>query len=67
MMRRVLRDGNTTGAYAAATALGAPLVGDFAVISLSDILTPWNLIERWLRATAESDFVIVLYNPQSKG
>lgn len=56
-----------TAATATAAKLGAPLVGDFAVISLSDILTPWNLIERRLRAAAESDFVIVLYNPQSKG
>jgi precorrin-3B C17-methyltransferase len=56
-----------TAATAAAATLGAPLVGDFAVISLSDILTPWSLIERRLRAAAESDFVIVLYNPQSKG
>jgi precorrin-3B C17-methyltransferase len=56
-----------TAATAAAATLGAPLVGDFAVISLSDILTPWNLIEKRLRAAAESDFVIALYNPQSKG
>lgn len=56
-----------TAATAAAATLGAPLVGDFAVISLSDILTPWSLIERRLRAAAESDFVIILYNPQSKG
>ena len=56
-----------TAATAAAATLGAPLVGDFAVVSLSDILTPWSLIERRLRAAAESDFVIVLYNPQSKG
>jgi precorrin-3B C17-methyltransferase len=56
-----------TAATAAAATLGAPLVGDFAVVSLSDILTPWNLIERRLRAAAESDFVITLYNPQSKG
>lgn len=56
-----------TAATAAAATLGAPLVGDFAVISLSDILTPWNLIEKRLRAAAEADFVIVLYNPQSQG
>jgi precorrin-3B C17-methyltransferase len=56
-----------TAATAAAAALGAPLVGDFAVISLSDILTPWNLIEKRLRAAAEAGFVIVLYNPQSQG
>jgi precorrin-3B C17-methyltransferase len=56
-----------TAATAAAASLGAPLVGDFAAISLSDILTPWSLIERRLRAAAKSDFVIALYNPQSKG
>lgn len=56
-----------TAATAAAATLGAPLVGDFAAISLSDILTPWSLIAKRLRAAAESDFVIVLYNPQSKG
>ena len=56
-----------TAATAAAASLGAPIVGDFAVISLSDILTPWDLIERRLRAVAETDFVVVLYNPQSRG
>lgn len=56
-----------TAATAAAATLGAPLVGDFAVLSLSDILTPWNLIEKRLRAAAEADLVIVLYNPQSQG
>lgn len=56
-----------TAATAAAAALGAPLVGDFAVVSLSDILTPWSIIEKRLRAAAEADFVIVLYNPQSEG
>jgi precorrin-3B C17-methyltransferase len=56
-----------TAATAAAATLGAPLMGDFVVISLSDILIPWNLIEKRLRAAAEADFVIVLYNPQSHG
>ncbi len=56
-----------TAANAAAATLGAPLIGDFAVISLSDLLTPWNLIERRLRAAAEADLVIALYNPQSRG
>ncbi|MEM3437579.1 MAG: precorrin-3B C(17)-methyltransferase [Nitrososphaerales archaeon] len=55
-----------TSATAAAASLGAPLMVDFAVISLSDILTPWELIEKRLRAAVEADFVIVLYNPQSK-
>jgi len=52
-------------ATAAASKLGAPIVGDFAVISLSDLLTPWSQIEKRLEAAAEADFVIVLYNPQS--
>jgi precorrin-3B C17-methyltransferase len=56
-----------TAATAAASRLGAPLVSDFAVISLSDLLTPWNLIERRLHAAGEANFVIVLYNPQSEG
>jgi precorrin-3B C17-methyltransferase len=56
-----------TAANAAAATLGAPLIGDFAVISLSDLLTPWDLIEKRLKAAAEADFVIALYNPQSKG
>jgi precorrin-3B C17-methyltransferase len=56
-----------TAATAAASRLGAPLVSDFAVISLSDLLTPWDLIERRLHAAGEANFVIVLYNPQSEG
>ena len=56
-----------TAATAAAAKLGAPLVSDFAVISLSDLLTPWNVIEKRLEAATEADFVIVLYNPQSPG
>src|SRR5574337_637003 len=52
---------------AAASRLGAPLMHDFACISLSDRLTPWDVIERRLHAAAEADFVIVLYNPRSKG
>ena len=56
-----------TAATAAASRLGAPLVTDFAVISLSDLLTPWKSIEKRLHAASEADFVIVLYNPQSEG
>jgi precorrin-3B C17-methyltransferase len=56
-----------TAATAAAALLGAPLVTDFAVISLSDLLTPWSVIEKRLYAAAEANFVIVLYNPQSEG
>ncbi len=51
---------------AAAALLGAPLMHDFAVISLSDLLTPWELIEKRLHAAAGADFVIALYNPRSK-
>jgi precorrin-3B C17-methyltransferase len=56
-----------TAATAAASQLGAPLVTDFAVISLSDLLTPWALIEKRLHAAGQADFVVVLYNPQSMG
>lgn len=53
-------------AFVAASALlGAPLMHDFASISLSDLLTPWELIERRLEAAASADFVIALYNPKS--
>lgn len=51
----------------AAAALGAPLMHDFAVISLSDLLTPWPLIRRRLDAAGSADFVVALYNPRSKG
>ncbi|MBI1811126.1 MAG: precorrin-3B C(17)-methyltransferase, partial [Nitrospirae bacterium] len=44
-----------------------PLMHDFASISLSDRLTPWELIEKRLDAAAKADFVIILYNPKSKG
>lgn len=52
---------------AAASLLGAPLSHDFACVSLSDRLTPWELIEKRLSLAAEADFVIALYNPKSKG
>ena len=48
-----------------AAILGAPLMHDFAVISLSDLMTPWAVIEKRLRAAAAADFVICLYNPAS--
>jgi precorrin-3B C17-methyltransferase len=51
---------------AAAALLGAPLGHDFAVISLSDLLTPWELIEKRLSAAAAADFVVVLLNPKSR-
>jgi cobalt-precorrin 5A hydrolase/precorrin-3B C17-methyltransferase len=50
----------------AASRVGAPLGHDFCAISLSDLLTPWPAIERRLRAAAESDFVVALYNPVSQ-
>lgn len=53
-------------AASCAARLGAPLMNDFSVISLSDLLTEWKDIETRLEAAARSDFVIVLYNPQSK-
>jgi precorrin-3B C17-methyltransferase len=51
---------------AGAALLGAPLTHDFAVVSLSDLLTPWSVIAERLEAAARADFVIVLYNPKSK-
>ena len=55
-----------TAALSGAALLGSPLTNDFAVISLSDLLTPWEIIERRLRSAAEGDFAICLYNPGSK-
>jgi cobalt-precorrin 5A hydrolase/precorrin-3B C17-methyltransferase len=55
-----------TAAQAAASLLGAPLANDFAVLSLSDLLTPRHTIERRLDALAAADIVIALYNPQSQ-
>ncbi len=51
---------------AAAAILGAPLMHDFSVISLSDLLTPWDLIKKRAEAVAAADFVVSLYNPKSK-
>ena len=51
---------------ASASILGAPLMHDFAVISLSDWMTPWELIQKRARLAGEGDFVIALYNPKSK-
>lgn len=56
-----------TAACSGAALLGAPLTHDFAVISLSDRLTSWELIEKRLRSAAQSDLSIVLYNPASHG
>lgn len=54
-----------TAALSGAAVLGAPVNHDFCVISLSDLLTPWEKIEKRLRAAADGDFAIVLYNPSS--
>ena len=51
---------------AGAALLGAPLTHDFAVISLSDLMTPWEVIEKRIEHAAAADFVIVLYNPRSR-
>jgi len=56
-----------TAASTAAAGLGAPLMHDFAVISLSDLLTPWAQVEERLHRAGAGDFVVVLYNPRSRG
>ncbi|MEW6696664.1 MAG: precorrin-3B C(17)-methyltransferase [Bacillota bacterium] len=56
-----------TAASAAAASLGAPLMNDFAVISLSDLLTPWETMLKRIESAAAGDFVMVLYNPRSHG
>lgn len=58
--------GGVTAATSGAALLGAPLGNDFCTISLSDYLTPWEQIGKRLRAAAEADFIIVLYNVGSK-
>ncbi len=55
-----------TAALSGAAELGAPLSDDFCVISLSDLLTPWEFIEKRLLSAAEGEFCIALYNPSSK-
>ena len=50
----------------AASRVGAPLMHDFCAISLSDLLTPWPVIQKRLQAAAEGDFIVALYNPKSK-
>ena len=55
-----------SAAFSGAAVLGAPITHDLAIISLSDLLTPWEKIEKRLHAAAEADFVIALYNPSSK-
>lgn len=55
-----------TAASSGAALLGSPLTADFAVVSLSDLLTPWETIEKRLEAAAAGDFATVIYNPASK-
>ncbi len=55
-----------TAASAAAAVLGAPLMHDFAVISLSDCLTPWEVILKRIQSAASSDFILCFYNPKSR-
>lgn len=56
-----------TASIAAAAHLGAPLMNDFCHISLSDLMTPWDVITKRVDAAAKADFVICLYNPRSHG
>lgn len=56
-----------TASLGAAAVMGAPLMNDFCHISLSDLMTPMEVIEKRLHAAAQGDFVICLYNPRSKG
>lgn len=55
-----------TAACSGGAVLGSPLTCDFAVVSLSDLLTPWEVIEKRIRAAAQGDFCLTLYNPASK-
>lgn len=55
-----------TAALSGGAVLGAPLTHDFAVISLSDLLTPWETIEKRLEMAAQADFCLALYNPSSR-
>ncbi|MCD8375677.1 MAG: precorrin-3B C(17)-methyltransferase [Oscillospiraceae bacterium] len=55
-----------TAALSGGAVLGAPLMHDFCVISLSDLLTPWETIEKRLRCAVEGDFALCLYNPCSR-
>lgn len=56
-----------TSSFSGASVLGAPIMHDFCTISLSDLLTPWETIEKRVRLASEADFVIGIYNPRSKG
>lgn len=56
-----------TAAFSAASELGSPIMHDYASISLSDLLTPWEVIEKRLDRATDADFVLSIYNPKSKG
>lgn len=56
-----------TAAFSAASELGSPIMHDYASISLSDLMTPWEVILKRVEKAAEADFVITMYNPRSKG
>lgn len=56
-----------TSAFCAAAETGAPIMHDFCTISLSDLLTPWEIIEKRIHFASMGDFVIAMYNPKSKG
>lgn len=56
-----------TAGFSAASELGAPIMHDYASISLSDLLTPWEVILKRVEKSAQADFVIQIYNPRSKG
>lgn len=56
-----------TAAFSAASELGSPIMHDYVSISLSDLLTPWEVIEKRIEKAAQGDFVIIIYNPKSKG
>lgn len=56
-----------TAAFSAASELGAPIMHDFCTISLSDLMTPWEVIEKRINCAGEGDFTVAIYNPKSKG
>ncbi|CAK7029724.1 MAG: putative cobalt-factor III C(17)-methyltransferase [Peptostreptococcus russellii] len=56
-----------SSSISAASVLGAPLMHDFCQISLSDLMTPWSIIEKRIKLASDADFVICIYNPRSKG
>ena len=56
-----------TAAFSAASELGSPIMHDYSSISLSDLLTPWDVIINRVEKSAQADFVIAIYNPRSKG